>query len=274
MKNNPISLINTRLPDMSKTEKNISDYILNHYDKVTSLVIKDLAENIGVSESSIIRFTQSLGYSGFREFKLAIAFHPNKNEEDYFFDDLIVEENSLEYILKTYIQGNISNLEENLVALDYKKIEKIAQLILKKDHIFLVGTGYSGNLARNAYIKLKSLLSNIHIAEDSFEVVQDSYLLDENSLIIGISQTGTNTNAITLLENGNNVGATTVALTSGVNNKLYDLADYQIVPTASFRNTGSRYFSTEIIFKIILDSIAVYVESNIPDSNSPFSDYL
>jgi len=274
MKQNPVNVINTHLPNMSKSGKKIGHYILENFQDVTQTAVKDLAQVIGVSQSSVIRFTQSLGYSGFREFKLAVAFHTNNNEKPHHFEDLVVEENSYEYILKTYLRGNIANLEENLTELDYEKLEEIAQLFLEKDHIFLVGMGYSGNIAQGFYTKLKSILANIHIAENQFEVVQDGYLLNEDSLVLAISQTGSNQNAVTLTEKANEAGATTIALTASYKNDLYNKADYQIVPTASFRNTGSSYFATETMFKIILDCLTVYIESSIEASNSPLAEYL
>lgn len=274
MNRNPINLINMHLPNLSKSEQKIGNYILNNYQLVTQLAIKELAKNIGVSQSSVIRFTQSLGYSGFREFKLATAFHASDNGKPHHFDDLVLEENSYEYIIKNYLQGNIANLEENLGELDYENLEEIAQLFVEKEHIFLVGIGYSGNLAQGAYIKLKSLLPNVHLATNHFDVVQDGYLLNEKSLVFAISQTGTSAIAIELAKKAQEVGTTTVALTASYNNPLDKISDYQIVPTASFRNTGSSYFATEIMFKIILDSLAVYVEAYLPDSNSPLADYL
>jgi len=274
MNRNPANLINTHLPNMAKSGKKIGHYILENYQEVPQLAIKELAQAIGVSQSSVIRFTQNLDYSGFREFKLAVAFHTNNNEEPHHFDDLVVEENSYEYILKTYLRGNIVNLEENLAELDYENLEKISHLFLEKDHIFLAGLGYSGNIAQGFYTKLKSILANIHIAENQFEVVQDGYLLNEDSLVLAVSQTGSNQNAINLTKKANEVGATTIALTASYHNNLYNIADYQIVPTASFRTTGSSYFATETMFKIILDCLTVYIESSLSDSNSPLAEYL
>lgn len=54
---------------LTKTEKRIADYILDHIDMLGLKTITELAGEIGVSDTSIIRFLRSLGFSGYSDFK-------------------------------------------------------------------------------------------------------------------------------------------------------------------------------------------------------------
>ena len=74
--------IKTIYNDLSKKEKLIADYILKNINKSTNLTIADLAENIGVVNSTIFSFTKKLGFKGFREFRdslLRDQFNSNIN---------------------------------------------------------------------------------------------------------------------------------------------------------------------------------------------------
>ena len=49
---------------MSKGQKKIAGFILEHYDKATFMTASVLGENVGVSEATVVRFAMHLGFSG------------------------------------------------------------------------------------------------------------------------------------------------------------------------------------------------------------------
>ena len=59
---NLIKLLNERLGGFSKSQRMIADYILANYDKAAFMTAGRLAEVVGVSESTVIRFADALGY--------------------------------------------------------------------------------------------------------------------------------------------------------------------------------------------------------------------
>ena len=67
----------TKLKEMketfTKTEKKISEYILENLEAIKGMRAKELGEFIGISQPSIIRFAKKLGYKGFPEFKIALS---------------------------------------------------------------------------------------------------------------------------------------------------------------------------------------------------------
>ena len=63
----PLDRIRSAMTGMSKTHKKIAEYLLSNYESAAFLTSIVLARNCGVSESSVIRFSMMLGYSGFTE---------------------------------------------------------------------------------------------------------------------------------------------------------------------------------------------------------------
>lgn len=55
--------------DLRGKQVEIADYIIRHYDKAAFLTAARLASEVGVSESTVIRFAASLGYSGYPDFQ-------------------------------------------------------------------------------------------------------------------------------------------------------------------------------------------------------------
>ncbi len=62
----------TVLEELSANEKRIADYILKNSALIRDYSSQNLAASVGVSQSSIIKFSQKLNYTGFTDLKLAI----------------------------------------------------------------------------------------------------------------------------------------------------------------------------------------------------------
>ena len=52
----------------SKGQKRLAAYVLKNYDKAVFLTASKLGKEVGVSESTTVRFATQLGYKGFPEF--------------------------------------------------------------------------------------------------------------------------------------------------------------------------------------------------------------
>ena len=47
---------------LSKGHRRIAEYIVAHYDKAVFMTASRLGENVGVSESTVVRFAAARGY--------------------------------------------------------------------------------------------------------------------------------------------------------------------------------------------------------------------
>ena len=57
---------------LTKTQKLIAKYVLDNSADACFMTSTDIADTLGVSESSVVRFSRSLGYSGFMEFQKSL----------------------------------------------------------------------------------------------------------------------------------------------------------------------------------------------------------
>ena len=60
-----INIIQAQYSRLSKGQKLIAQYIINNYDKVAFMTASKLGEAVGVSESTVVRFANALGYAGY-----------------------------------------------------------------------------------------------------------------------------------------------------------------------------------------------------------------
>ena len=69
MKRNLLKLIEEKLPTFSKGQKRIANYVIENYDKAAYMTASKLGAIVDVSESTVVRFADELGFDGFAEFQ-------------------------------------------------------------------------------------------------------------------------------------------------------------------------------------------------------------
>ena len=72
MNTNILNEIKSRMPEMSKGQRRIAEYILNHYDRAAFMTAAKLGRQAGVSESTVVRFAIELGFDGYPELMRAV----------------------------------------------------------------------------------------------------------------------------------------------------------------------------------------------------------
>ena len=63
--NDILSILQSRMPEFSKGQRNLARYILESYDKAAFMTAAKLGKAVGVSESTVVRFATELGYDGY-----------------------------------------------------------------------------------------------------------------------------------------------------------------------------------------------------------------
>ena len=67
------SKIDERYLGFSKGQKKLADFIREEYDKAAFLTAARMGEEVGVSESTVVRFATALGYHGYPDFQRRLA---------------------------------------------------------------------------------------------------------------------------------------------------------------------------------------------------------
>jgi DNA-binding MurR/RpiR family transcriptional regulator len=57
---------------LSKGHRRIAEYIMQHYDKAVFMTASCLGDKVGVSESTVVRFADALGYEGYPQLQRAL----------------------------------------------------------------------------------------------------------------------------------------------------------------------------------------------------------
>ena len=72
LKNDILKLIEANKSKFSKGQRQIAAYIAEHYDKAAYMTAAKLGREVGVSESTVVRFVMELGFEGYPEFQRSL----------------------------------------------------------------------------------------------------------------------------------------------------------------------------------------------------------
>jgi len=61
--------INSRLDQLTKSERKIADYLQRNFEEAAFFSAAELADRLDLSEATVVRFAQSIGFSGFPELR-------------------------------------------------------------------------------------------------------------------------------------------------------------------------------------------------------------
>lgn len=176
-------------PTLSKGQKKIANAILNDYDKAAYLTASRLGELVGVSESTVVRFADELGFEGFSEFKRAvqelvrIKLTPNQRIE------ITKQRIGRGDVLESVIESDISKIKYTLDKLDRNVFNKSVDAILNARNIYISGARSTESLARLLSYNLSLIFDNVRFVNptSSAEVFEQMYSIGAEDTLIAFS---------------------------------------------------------------------------------------
>lgn len=236
---NCIFIIKTNYNNFTQIEKNIADFFINNTEEM-DFSLKSLSEKLFVSEASLHRFVKKCGYNGYREFIYSYTMYlrMNKNPES-------------NYILELYQEV----INKTFEIINDEQVNMLAKYIQNSEKVFVYGKGSSKIAGDEVKLRFLRVGVDIESTSDYHLMIMQSAIINENTLVIGISLSGETKEVMESVKNARKHGAKTVLITSKYNEKLikeYDLVI--IVPLIKYLE-NINYISRQIPILIFFDMV-------------------
>lgn len=220
----------------SAAQRQVAAYVLENYHQIPFLSISSLADNIGVSNNSIIKFCNQLGFAKFAEFKKIFSEHAhaeltssNKPAEASAENDLFTLGAEEDIAAITATLSNPTNRDNLPVALDMIKNAK---------HIYIFGGRRSYPMAQFFATGLRLLGITAHEIFSGHDDCWDHLrLATKEDLVIGITLPRYSQEVVTSMKKLQEKQVPTLLLTdTGLSPALpyADLAFYCSIPTSYY----------------------------------------
>ncbi|MFZ1769404.1 MAG: MurR/RpiR family transcriptional regulator [Caldilinea sp.] len=218
-----LAAISDALPKLKGSAQKAAQYIVNSPRETINLTITELGVRAGVSEASIVRFAQSLGYSGFHALKIGLA-------EDLVspmllvHEDLTPDDGPASAVQKAMTAG-MRSLEDTVRILQMPVLEAVVQALCSAQTIELFASGNSIPLAMDLNFRLTKI--GLHSRFSIDPTVQEMYasLTSPADIAVGISHTGSSKDTVYALELAKQRGARTICITNHSDSPLTRYGD-------------------------------------------------
>lgn len=224
--------IRQRYPNLSKRLQEVAGFVLDNPNSVAFDTVAAIAKEANVPPSTLIRFANAFGFSGFNEIKQ--IFQLNLIEETSSYSeraslfrqlegDQTVNERP-ENILYEFTRANTLAMERLATHIPPKDLQKAVDILSEAKHIYVVGLGRSFGIASYLTYALRHLDRKASLVDGTGGMFKEQIsMIDANDAVIAISYSPYAEETIL---------TSTIAATKGAQQIV--LTDSQISPLASF----------------------------------------
>jgi DNA-binding MurR/RpiR family transcriptional regulator len=264
-----LNRINAKLDGMAPGDREIGQYIVDNPDQMLRLSTAALAAEIGRSQSSVVKFSQKLGYASYQELKLAVS--EAKAQEWQvpagMIHGSIEVGDSYQVILKKLIGSKLLSMQRTAEANSERIISRALELLDGARRIHLVGVGASSLVARDFSYKLMKLGRNVLHDSDSHIQMANVSTLGPGDVLFALSYSGASIETLRIAELARKRGTMVIAVTGLHDNPLSRVADICLYTIADEERARSSSITARDAQLTLTDLLFILLVQKQPDAN-------
>lgn len=252
-----LTVIEAHLDTFTLGERQIADTILRDPETVSRLSSIELARAAGRSQSSVVKFCQKLGFSGYQDLRIeiirAIAARPRHAAAVH---GTIEATDDPGATAQKLLASKIQSMQQTLSVNAPEIIDAARDIVNGAARIQLSGVGASSLVARDLAHKLQKLGMPITFDADSHFQMANAATLTPRDALISLSQSGTSLETLRIAETAARRGAAIVTVTGLQPNPLAALAttalrtvtDEERVRSSAITSRDAQLVITDLLF--------------------------
>ena len=178
----------------SKSDKRIADYLLEHPGAVDGETASSIAEKVGTSPATVVRFCRKLGFKGLTDMKNSAAY--TNYIESSTTDMDLKKGDDAETVTNKVLQYMKMVLDQLKLSLEPELLQKAADKLAGANHVVILAEGGSGTIARAAYDIFLKLAIPCRIVDDIMFQIMEISMMDENDVLFLILNSGRTYNVL------------------------------------------------------------------------------
>src|ERR1041385_7420925 len=158
-----IKQILTKVDGLNGAQKRLGHYLQNDSTALLHSNVTELAQAVGVSNATVVRFAKSLGYKGFPEFKRDVQKEMRRKlRASSRMEQTFAELGNDENIFAKLIKRDIELLQETLQAVALPDFHKAVEIIWRARKVYIIGLNASMALAYLLHFRLVRVKKEAH----------------------------------------------------------------------------------------------------------------
>ena len=180
--------IQSRFEEFSRSQKDVAQYIVDHLDETAFQTAEELARRASTSSSTVVRFSQALGFEGFPELQQA-AREEYRRRAPVAGAIAAAPLFSLDQTeFEAALAADHVNVEDTAHKLSRSEVQAAVDAIVSAEKVLIAGTDQMAFFA--SYLRHLLMLLDLRaeiVASPSQEALGRLSRIDEQTLVIGLS---------------------------------------------------------------------------------------
>jgi DNA-binding MurR/RpiR family transcriptional regulator len=182
--------IRARFDDFSRSQKDVAQYIVDHLDEAAFQTAEELARRANTSSSTVVRFSQALGFEGFPELQQAARDEYRRRPAGA--AEVMTATAPLFSLDHTEFEAALAadhvNVEDTAHKLSRSDVESAVDAIVSAEKVLIAGTDQMAFFA--SYLRHLLMLLDLRaeiVASPSQEALGRLSRIDASTLVVGLS---------------------------------------------------------------------------------------
>jgi DNA-binding MurR/RpiR family transcriptional regulator len=225
--------IQARFDDFSRSQKDVAQYIVDHLDEVAFQTAEELARRANTSSSTVVRFSQALGFEGYpelqqsarEEYRRRHATSPVVSDPGPVAPLFSLDQNEFE----TMLAADHVNVEDTARKVSRSEIEAAVEAIATTPRLLVAGTDQMAFFA--SYLRHLLMLLDLRaeiVASPSQEALGRLSRIDGETVVIGLSAGRPHPLVVRAMKLARHRKARTVAITDATLSEVAKLAQIRL----------------------------------------------
>ncbi len=231
MKRNLLKLIEEKMPTFSKGQKRIANYVIENYDKAAYMTASKLGAIVDVSESTVVRFADELGFDGYPEFQHSLREIVRTKLTS--FQRIEVANNIIGDgdILTKVLTLDAEKIRHTLEGVDRDAFNATVDKIIGAKNIYIMGIRSSSYLAGFLNYNLRMIFDNVRLVSTTSgsEMFEEIMNIGEDDVMIAISFPRYSKRIINAVDFAKGAGSDVIAITDSPLSPIASAADHVLV---------------------------------------------
>jgi len=231
MKRNLLKLIESKMATFSKGQKLIAKYVIENYDKAAYMTASKLGAEVNVSESTVVRFADELGFEGYPEFQHSLQEYVRTKLTS--FQRIEVANNLIGDgdILSKVLVADADNIKHTLDGVDRASFESTVDKIIEAKTVYILGVRSSSYLAGFLSYNLNMIFDNVRLVQTTSgsEMFEQIMNIGKEDVMIAISFPRYSKRIINAVDYAKNRNADVIAITDSSLSPIAPQADQVLV---------------------------------------------
>ena len=258
--------IQARFDEFSRSQKDVAQYIVDHLDEVAFATAEELARRANTSSSTVVRFSQALGFEGFPELQTSAREEYRRRVAAGQIGGGITSDQPLFSLdqneFETAIAADHVNVEETARKVSRSDVEACIEAIAESTRVLVVGTDQMAFFA--SYLRHLLMLLDIQadiVASPSQEALSRLGRIDEETLVIGLSAGRPHPLVVRAMKIARHRKAKTIAVTDATLSDVAKLAHIQLY----YSSNSPAYVRSHTALLSVIQALAYGVYSRDHD---------